>query len=59
MYLPECMWYYSSYIELFVTMLACNYSRKKGVYSRDKSKLFLKMNCETGAEGLWKVKVIG
>lgn len=32
------------------------FSRKKGVYTRDKSKLYLKQYCET-VQGIWKVKV--
>ena len=31
-------------------------SRKKGLYTRDKSKLFLKQSCES-TEGIWRVKV--
>lgn len=32
------------------------YSRKKGLYTRDKSKLFLKQSCEN-TDGVWRVKV--
>ena len=33
------------------------YSRKKGLYTRDKSKLFLKQSCDS-TDGIWRVKVI-
>lgn len=38
-----------------ITVPAKHVSRKKGVYTRDKSKLYLKQYCET-VQGIWKVK---
>ncbi|KAK7504212.1 hypothetical protein BaRGS_00004516 [Batillaria attramentaria] len=38
-----------------VTVTANQVNRKKGLYTRDKSKLFLKQHCEP-IDGLWKVK---
>ena len=36
--------------------VSVTYSRKKGMFNRDKLKLYLKINCDTTPEGVWKVK---
>ncbi|XP_074641333.1 bromodomain adjacent to zinc finger domain protein 1A-like [Tubulanus polymorphus] len=37
------------------TVKSSNINRKKGLFTRDKSKLFLKQHCEAG-DGVWRVK---
>lgn len=44
------------HLYLTTDVLFNSFSRKKGVYTRDKSKLYLKQYCET-VQGIWKVKV--
>lgn len=44
------------HLYLSTDVLFNSFSRKKGVYTRDKSKLYLKQYCET-VQGIWKVKV--
>merc|ERR1712227_275239 len=38
------------------TVKAGSISRKKGLFTREKLKLYLKHNCEVGADSFWRVK---
>merc|ERR1712025_596221 len=38
------------------TVKASLISRKKGLFTREKLKLYLKHNCEVGADSYWRVK---
>ena len=33
------------------------FSRKKGLFTRDKCKLYLKQHCDSSGDGVWRVKV--
>ncbi len=34
------------------------FSRKKGMLTRDKCKLYLKQHCDSSVDGIWRVKVL-